>query len=123
MAMLIAGLLLAILVPQFMQKSTAAKIAQTKAGLEELRTAIALCYAKLGRYPSGGEQMSLYLDVMPADGFKNRNNIIYGMDLCGRGYIGDPGGWCYAGDGRGGKIYPNLPSNQAEYDYEDFSKY
>ena len=126
MVLVISGFLIAIIAPKFLQQTTSAKVTKTKAGLEKLRAAIALYYAKEGRYPAGGDLSQIlapYIKEIPADGFTNKNTVTYsmGMSPCplSQGY----GGWCYLGDGYGGGISPNLPNNDTNYGYEDFSTY
>lgn len=125
MVLVISGLLLVIIVPQYMNQTTDAKIAKTKAGLAKLRAAYDLFYAKEGHYPGMGppsgplyELLSPYLNPIPADGFENNNLISYSPGICP---TGAPGGWCYIESQR--RFLPNLESNQQKYDYEDFSKY
>jgi len=126
MVLVISGLLLAIILPQFIQDPLEAKIAKTKAGLEKLRTAVDLYHADKGMYPMGfsfSTDVTPYLNEIPAEGFENSNTVVYGMDTCGTGFFGAPGGWCYMGDGRGGRIYPNFPNYDPLYGNENFGNY
>ena len=121
MVLVIIGLLFAIIIPNYMRSATEAKIAKTKAGLEKLRAAYDLYYAKEGHYPMGGpmyELLSPYLNPIPSDGFENGDLIAYSPGLCP---LGTPGGWCYIESQH--RFLPNLESNQQKYGYEDFGKY
>ena len=128
LVLVIAGFLLSIVIPRFMQRSVDAKIAKTKANLEKLRTAFALYEANTGSHvPLSGEADALlnstppYLDEIPADGFEGGNDFYYSdgwMFPC----HGPPyGGWCYA-DGYD-YLYPNLPEFDPDYGNQEYSAY
>ena len=127
LVLLIAAFLLSIVIPRFMRDSVDAKIAKTRAGLEMLRTAVALYYSTEGQYPSGDISADLapYIDEIPADGFHDVDTINEKDEFefdnpCT--IEADYGGWCYCPVEQGAVI-PNLPDNTEQYGYEMFSKY
>lgn len=126
MVLVVVGLMMLIIIPSYTTSTTQAKIAKTKAGLEKVRAAFSLYYADHnGYYPMANfpEALAPYLDEIPADGFENINTIVYEMGCGEEWWTGGSGGWCFSGDGYGGKVFPNLKRDDPRYGYEDFLTY
>lgn len=125
MVMVIMGLLMAIILPNFTGQQTEGKVAATRANLERLRTAVSLMYSRTLTYPPTGTQLANilisgpnpYIEEIPRDAFLDNDTIVTDTNTP----CGGIGGWCY--NFLTGDIHVNLPDDHFAYGRVTWSEF